>query len=82
MIGELHHPTVPQESGRPSWLVIPEKGLYNEKTRYERRTAITVEVLTVLQDARMRNPNAGNSPVLPAPRNPSTYLGRSPMRVW
>ncbi|MYC87093.1 MAG: type IV secretion system DNA-binding domain-containing protein [Gemmatimonadales bacterium] len=28
VIGELHHPTVPEESERPSWLVIPEKGLY------------------------------------------------------
>ena len=28
VIGELHHPTVPCESERPSWLVIPEKGLY------------------------------------------------------
>ena len=28
MIGELHHPTVSTESERPSWLVIPEKGLY------------------------------------------------------
>ena len=28
VIGELHHPTVAQESERPSWLVIPEKGLY------------------------------------------------------
>ena len=28
VIGELHHPTVPRESGRPSWLVIPEKGLH------------------------------------------------------
>ena len=28
VIGELHHPTVPKESGRPSWLVIPEKGLH------------------------------------------------------
>ena len=28
VIGELHHPTVPHESERPSWLVIPEKGLY------------------------------------------------------
>ena len=28
MIGELHHPTVPRESERPSWLVIPETGLY------------------------------------------------------
>ena len=28
VIGELHHPTVPEESEQPSWLVIPEKGLY------------------------------------------------------
>ena len=28
VIGELHHPTVPRESEEPSWLAIPEKGLY------------------------------------------------------
>jgi hypothetical protein len=28
VVGELHHPTVPRESDRPSWLVVPEKGLY------------------------------------------------------
>ncbi len=28
VIGELHHPTAATESARPSWLVIPEKGLY------------------------------------------------------
>ena len=28
VVGELHHPTVPEESDRPSWLVVPEKGLY------------------------------------------------------
>ena len=28
MLGELHHPTAPCESERPSWLVIPETGLY------------------------------------------------------
>ncbi len=28
VVGELHHPTVPRESERPSWLVVPEKGLY------------------------------------------------------
>ena len=28
VVGELHHPTVPTETERPSWLVIPEKGLY------------------------------------------------------
>ena len=28
VVGELHHPTALQESERPSWLVIPEAGLY------------------------------------------------------
>ena len=28
VVGELHHPTVASESDRPSWLVIPETGLY------------------------------------------------------
>ena len=28
VIGETHHPTVPRESERLSWLVVPEKGLY------------------------------------------------------
>jgi hypothetical protein len=28
VVGELHHPTVPRESDQPSWLVVPEKGLY------------------------------------------------------
>ena len=28
VIGELHHPVVPRESERPSWLVVPETGLY------------------------------------------------------
>ena len=28
VVGELHHPIEPRESPRPSWLVIPEKGLF------------------------------------------------------
>ena len=28
VVGEQHHPVVPRESEQPSWLVIPEKGLY------------------------------------------------------
>jgi len=30
----------------------------------------------------MRNPRGGNSPVLPAPRDPSRCLDRSRVRVW
>ena len=28
VVGELHHPVAPRESGRPDWLVLPERGLY------------------------------------------------------
>ena len=28
VIGELHHPTAPRETERPSWVVVPETGLY------------------------------------------------------
>ena len=54
----------------------------NEKTGYEHRTPITAEALTVLEEARMRNPGAGISPVLPAPKDPSRCLDRSRVRVW
>ena len=54
----------------------------NEKTGYEHRTPITFEVLTVLQEARMRSPRTGNAPVLPAPNDPSRCLDRSRVRVW
>ncbi|MCY3809339.1 MAG: tyrosine-type recombinase/integrase [Gemmatimonadetes bacterium] len=54
----------------------------NEKTGYEHRTPITVEVLAVLDEARMRSPKTGNAPVLPAPKDPSRCLDRSRVRVW
>ena len=28
VIGEMHHPTAPRETERPSWVVVPETGLY------------------------------------------------------
>ena len=28
VVGEVHHPVEPQETAHPSWLVIPERGLY------------------------------------------------------
>ena len=46
----------------------------NEKTGYEHRTPVTAEVLAVLEEARMRNPKGGNSPVLRALRDPSRCL--------
>ena len=54
----------------------------NEKTGYEHRTPVTAEVLGVLEEARTRNPRGGNSPVLPAPKDPSRCLDRSRVRVW
>jgi len=54
----------------------------NEKTGYEHRTPVTAEVLAVLEEARMRNPRGGGSPVLPAPKDPSRCLDRSRVRVW
>ena len=54
----------------------------NEKTGYEHRTPVTVEVLAVLEEARTRHPRGGNSPVLPAPKDPSRCLDRSRVRVW
>ncbi len=54
----------------------------NEKTGYEHRTPITVEVLTVLEEAQRRNPRTGNAPMLPAPKDSSTCLDRSCVRVW
>ena len=47
VIGELHHPTVPEESEQPSWLVIPEKGLYTG-------TLIVGAVGTLVQTLRTR----------------------------
>ena len=54
----------------------------NEKIGYEHRTPVTAEVLAVLEEARMQNPKGGNSPVLPAPKDPSRCLDRSRVRVW
>ena len=54
----------------------------NEKTGYEHRTPVTVEVLAVLEEARMQNPRGWDSPVLPAPKDSSRCLDRSRVRVW
>ena len=42
----------------------------HEKTGYEHRTPVTAEALAVLEEARMHNPGIGDSPVLPAPKDP------------
>ena len=37
VIGELHHPVVPRESERPSWLVVPETGALHRRAHRRRR---------------------------------------------
>ena len=53
----------------------------HEKTGYEHRTPFTSKALAVLEEARGRNPGTGNSPVLPAPKDPSRSVDRSWVRV-
>ena len=53
----------------------------HEKTGYEHRTPFTSKALAVLEEARGRNPRTGNSPVLPAPKDPSRSVDRSWVRV-
>ena len=54
----------------------------HEKTGYEHRTPVTVEVLAVMEEARRRNPSIGDVPLLPAPKDPSTCVSRSLARDW
>ena len=55
----------------------------NEKTGYEHRTPMTAEAMAALQEAPSMNNGAEDSPVLPAPRDPSQCLGH-PLahRMW
>ncbi|MDE0359359.1 MAG: tyrosine-type recombinase/integrase [Gammaproteobacteria bacterium] len=75
-IRQLRWPDIDMEAGIIRWRAA------NEKTGYEHRTPVTAEALAVLQEARMQNPCGGDSPVLPAPRDPSRCLDRSRVRVW
>ena len=75
-IRQLRWPDIDMEAGIIRWRA------ENEKTGYEHRTPVTAEALAVLQEARMQNPSGGDSPVLPAPRDPSRCLDRSRVRVW
>ena len=75
-IRQLRWPDIDLEDNTIRWRA------ENEKTGYEHRTPTTIEVLAVLEEARMQNPSNGSSPVLPAPKNPSRCLDRSRVRVW
>jgi integrase len=54
----------------------------HEKTGYEHVTPMTDGAREVLETARSCNAGIGDSPVLPAPQNPSEAVGRYRMRDW
>ncbi len=54
----------------------------HEKTGYEHHTPVTTEALAVLEEARRRNPGIGNTPLLPAPGDPSKSVSRSRAGTW
>ncbi len=54
----------------------------HEKTGYEHRTPVTAEALDVLEEARRDNPGIGDTPLLPAPKDPSKCVSRSLARDW
>ncbi len=54
----------------------------HEKTGYEHRTPLTDEALAVLDEARRRNPGIGDTPLLPAPKNPAKCMHRCLVAKW
>ena len=54
----------------------------HEKSGYEHRTPVTAEALAALEEAQRRNPGNGDAPVLPASRDASKCMGKSPVRYW
>ena len=47
----------------------------HEKSGYEHRTPVTAEALAVFREARTRNPETGDTVVLPSPKYPSEVRG-------
>ena len=43
---------------------------------------MTVEALSVLEEARRHNPGIGDAPLLPAPKDPFACISRSLARDW
>ena len=54
----------------------------HEKTGYEHTTPLTDEAVAALEEAQRRNPGNGDAPVLPASRDASKCMGKSPVRYW
>ena len=49
----------------------------HEKTGYEHVTPLTDEAVAVLEEAREANPGSGETPILPAPQDPSASISRA-----
>jgi len=54
----------------------------NEKTGFEHDTPMTVGAREALEYARDNNPGIGETPIFPAPRNPSQAMSRHLARNW
>ena len=54
----------------------------HEKSGYEHRTPVTAEALAVFQEARKRNPETGDTVVLPSPKYPSRCVGSALACGW
>ena len=54
----------------------------HEKSGYEHRTPVTAEALAVFREARTRNPETGDTVVLPSPKYPSRCVGSALASVW
>ncbi len=54
----------------------------HDKSGHEHITPVTAETLAVLEEAWRRNPESGEAPLLPSPRNPSTCVGPTLAQVW
>ena len=54
----------------------------HEKSGYEHRTPVTAEAVAVFREARTRNPETGDTVVLPSPKYPSKCVGSALACVW
>ena len=54
----------------------------HDKSGHEHATPVTAEALAALDEARRRNAGTGDTPVLPAPRNPLACLGAARLHAW
>ncbi len=54
----------------------------HEKTGFEHRTPVTAEALAFLEEARRRNPGIGDTPLLPASKDPTKCMHRCSVAKW